>query len=110
MVKGIGAVFQRPILLQWSDEKLRALDQQQLVNLLRNLDEQLRVGRMSDTDAVEVQTRIAPLLTGRAGSGLRKRLGLRPASAKQKAAAKAAEAAAVKTAETAEEAAVPVAG
>lgn len=108
MVKGIGAVFQRPILLQWSDDKLRALDQQQLVNLLHNLDEQLRVGRMGESDALEVQTRIAPLLTGRAGSDLRKRLGLRPGGAK-KAAAKTADKTVAKTEEKAEEAATPVA-
>lgn len=68
------AVFQAPILLQWPDEKLQQLDQQQLLNLLDNLAHQRRIGRLKEADAHALEQRIAPLVTGRKGSDLRKRM------------------------------------
>lgn len=67
-------VFQAPILLQWTDEKLRQLDQPQLLNLLHNLGHQREIGRLKDADAHALEQRIAPLVTGRKGSELRKRM------------------------------------
>lgn len=67
-------VFQAPILLQWTDEKLQQLDQDQLLNLLHNLGHQREIGRLKDADAHALEQRIAPLVTGRKGSELRKRM------------------------------------
>jgi hypothetical protein len=67
-------VFQAPILLQWTDEKLQQLDQQQLLNLLDNLSHQREIGRLKDVDAHALEQRIVPLVTGRKGSDLRKRM------------------------------------
>ncbi len=67
-------VFQAPIALQWTDEKLQQLDQQQLLNLLDNLKHQREIGRLADAAAHALEQRIAPLVTGRKGSELRKRM------------------------------------
>lgn len=78
--------FHTPILLEWTDERLRQLDQEQLLNLLHNLAHQRQIGRLKADTALMLEERIAPLVAGRKGSELRKRL------AKQAAEAKAAEA------------------
>jgi hypothetical protein len=67
-------VFQSPILLEWTDEKLQQLDQQQLLNLIDNLARQRTIGRLKDAEADALKQRIAPLVTGRKGSDLRKRM------------------------------------
>jgi predicted RNase H-like nuclease len=64
-------VFQSPILLEWTDEKLQQLDQQQLLNLIDNLARQRTIGRLKDAEADALKQRIAPLVTGRKGSDLR---------------------------------------
>jgi hypothetical protein len=49
--------------LDWSDEKLKALSQGQLLNLLDNLDQQRMIGRVNDDDATAFDRRIVALLT-----------------------------------------------
>ncbi len=91
-VRPTAPVFHAPIVLQWTEEKLQLLDQQQLLNLLDNLKHQREIGRLADADAHALEQRIAPLVTGRKGSELRKRMAA-DAKAEKAAAAAAAEAA-----------------
>jgi hypothetical protein len=77
-------VFLPPIVLEWTEDKLKSLGQDELHNLLANLAHQRDIGRLRPEHALELQERIAPLLTGRRGSDVRKKM----------AAAKAASAAA----------------
>ena len=78
MVKASAATqkpaFHTPIVLQWTKEKLQQLDQEQLANLLQNLDHQRAIGRLKADEALQLEQRIAPLMTGRNGSRLRKRI------------------------------------
>ena len=57
--------IQSPILLDWTEEKLRALDQDQLLNLLANLDRQRSIGRLSEATAATLDERISAFLTKR---------------------------------------------
>jgi hypothetical protein len=58
-------IIHSPMLLEWSEEKLRTLDQDQLLNLLSNLDHQRAIGRLSETTAATLDARISALLTKR---------------------------------------------
>jgi hypothetical protein len=51
--------------LDWTDDKLRTLSQEQLLNLLANLDRQRQIGRVSEGEAEAVDQRIVALLTSR---------------------------------------------
>jgi hypothetical protein len=62
-----------PSRLVWSDEKLDALDKDQLANLLQNLQRQLQIGRVSADAASELEGRIRARLPVRAGGIRRKR-------------------------------------
>ena len=61
-------VIHSPMLLDWTDERLRRLDQDQLLNLLANLDRQRAIGRLSEATAVVLDERISALLTKRNGA------------------------------------------
>jgi len=61
-------IIQSPMLLDWTDERLRTLDQDQLLNLLANLDHQRAIGRLSEATAVVLDQRISALLTKRNGA------------------------------------------
>jgi hypothetical protein len=61
--KPIKPVFHAPMRLDWSDDKLKALSQEQLLNLLDNLDQQRMIGRVNDDDATVFDQRIVALLT-----------------------------------------------
>lgn len=67
-------VFHAPMLLDWSDEKLQALSQEQLLNLLENLDHQRSIGRLPEAAAAAFDQRISALLTGRNGAKRRKQV------------------------------------
>ena len=54
-----------PMLLDWTNEKLSVLDQDQLLNLLANLDHQRAIGRVSEATAAILDERITALLTKR---------------------------------------------
>jgi hypothetical protein len=54
--------------LDWTDERMRTLDQDQLLNLLANLDHQRAIGRLSEATAVVLDQRISALLTKRNGA------------------------------------------
>jgi ribonuclease HIII len=47
----------------WTGEKLQALSQEQLLNLLENLDRQRAIGRIPEGAAEGIDQRIAALLT-----------------------------------------------
>ena len=64
-------IIHSPMLLDWADEKLRLLDQDQLLNLLANLDHQRAIGRVSEATAAILDQRISALLTKR--NGLKRR-------------------------------------
>jgi len=64
-------IFHAPMRLDWTDDKLRALSQEQLLNLLANLDRQRQIGRVSSGEAAAVDQRIMALLTSR--NGLKRR-------------------------------------
>jgi hypothetical protein len=49
--------------VDWSDEKLAALSQPELLTLLDNLDLQRSIGRLADSDAGVLDTRIFALLS-----------------------------------------------
>ncbi|HTT39409.1 MAG TPA: hypothetical protein VMH32_17280 [Burkholderiales bacterium] len=71
MARGTTAVpkiVHSPLLLDWTEEKLRTLDQDQLLNLLVNLDRQRATGRLSEATAVVLDARISALLTRRNGA------------------------------------------
>jgi hypothetical protein len=61
-------IIHSPMLLEWTEEKLRSLDQDQLLNLLANLDRQRAIGRVSEATAVVLDQRISALLTKRNGT------------------------------------------
>jgi hypothetical protein len=68
------------MLLDWTEEKLRALDQDQLLNLLGNLDQQRAIGRMGTEAAAQLEQRISALLTGRNATKRRKQVAQQQAS------------------------------
>ncbi len=63
-----------PMRFDWTDEKLQTLSQEQLLNLLENLDRQRAIGRISESNAMAIDLRIAALLTGRNGAKRRKQV------------------------------------
>lgn len=68
MARGTAAAvknFHTPMLLDWTDDKLKLLDQEQLLNLLANLDHQRAIGRVNETTALALEQRITALLTKR---------------------------------------------
>ncbi len=67
-------VFHSPMLLDWTDEKLQALSQDQLLNLLDNLDRQRSIGRLPERAAAEFEQRITSRLTGRNSAKRRKQV------------------------------------
>jgi hypothetical protein len=66
--------FHTPTRFDWTDEKLQALSQEQLLNLLDNLDHQRAIGRITEDTAAAIEKRIAPLLTTRNGAKRRKQM------------------------------------
>lgn len=56
-------VFHAPMRVDWSDEKLAALSQPELLTLLDNLDLQRSIGRLADSDAGVLDARIFALLS-----------------------------------------------
>jgi len=60
--------------LDWTAEKLQALSQEELLNLLDNLDHQLAIGRIPQDVAAALEARIVPLLTLRNGAKRRKQV------------------------------------
>jgi hypothetical protein len=56
-------VFHAPMRVDWSDEKLAALSQPELLTLLDNLDQQRSIGRLADGDAGVLDARIFTLLS-----------------------------------------------
>ena len=58
-------VFHAPVRMEWTDEKLASLDQDQLLSLLANLDHQRAIGRIGDGDADALEARMTRLLSGR---------------------------------------------
>jgi hypothetical protein len=85
--KPIKPVFHAPLRLDWTDEKLGALSQEQLLNLLDNLDLQRTSGRIGDDEATVLDQRIAALLSRANGSKRRKKLALAAAESLAAAAA-----------------------
>jgi hypothetical protein len=67
-------VFHAPLLLRWTEDKLRLLDQEQLLNLLANLDHQRAIGRIANDDGAVLERDIVALLDRRNGAARRKRL------------------------------------
>ena len=67
-------VFHAPMRIDWTDEKLQALSQEQLLNLLDNLDRQRRIGRVPMGAAAAVDQRITALLTSRNSARRRKQV------------------------------------
>lgn len=59
-------VFIPPSQIVWTDERLAALDKEQLINLLANLQIQRTNGRVPEATAVELEVRIKGLLPARA--------------------------------------------
>jgi hypothetical protein len=70
----INKTFHAPVRFDWTDEKLQALSQEQLLNLLENLDQQRAIGRISAEAAVALEPRIVSLLTARSGTRRRKQV------------------------------------
>jgi hypothetical protein len=68
------STFHAPIRFDWTDEKLKALTQEQLLNLLENLDRQRAIGRIPDAMAGDIDQRIGSLLTARNATKRRKQL------------------------------------
>ncbi len=60
--------------LDWTAEKLQPLSQEELLNLLDNLDHQLKIGRISQNVAAALEARIVSLLTLRNGAKRRKQV------------------------------------
>ena len=67
-------VFHAPVRIDWTDDKLQTLNQEQLLSLLDNLDSQRTIGRIELAAAATLDRRISALLTGRNGSKRRKQL------------------------------------
>jgi hypothetical protein len=59
-------VFVTPTRMDWTDEKLATLSQEQLLVLLQNLDQQSAMGRIDESVAADVDRRITLLLPKRA--------------------------------------------
>jgi hypothetical protein len=74
-------VLHAPMRLDWTDDKLKALSQAQLLNLLDNLDQQRAIGRVNGDDATAFDQRIVALLTRANGSKRRKKVALAAAEA-----------------------------
>ena len=51
-------VYTPPSLIVWTDERLAALDKEQLINLLGNLQTQVSSGRVSEATATDLEVRI----------------------------------------------------
>jgi hypothetical protein len=66
--------FHAPMRLDWTDEKLQSLSQEQLLNLLENLDHQRAIGRVPEGAAATVDQRISSLLTSRNSAKRRKQV------------------------------------
>jgi hypothetical protein len=62
------------MLIDWTEERLQALSQQQLLNLLDNLDRQKKIGRLQEADAAAMDQRISALLTKASATKRRKLL------------------------------------
>jgi hypothetical protein len=60
--------------IDWTDDKLHMLSQEQLLSLLDNLDRQRAIGRIPFDAAQTLDRRISALLTGRNGAKRRKQL------------------------------------
>jgi hypothetical protein len=67
-------IFHAPMLIDWTEERLQALSQEQLLNLLDNLDRQKKIGRLQETDAAAMDQRISALLTKASATKRRKQL------------------------------------
>ena len=67
-------IIHTPMRLEWTDEKLQALSQEQLLTLLENLDHQRAIGRIGDSAGAPLDQRIAALLTDRGIVRRRKRM------------------------------------
>jgi hypothetical protein len=67
-------IFHAPMLLDWTDERLQALSQEQLLNLLGNLDRQRKIGRLPQSVATTMEQRISALLTTSSQTKRRKQL------------------------------------
>lgn len=73
-------VFHAPLLIRWTEDKLRLLDQDQLLNLLANLDRQRAIGRIDNDAGAVLERDIVSLLDRRNGAARRKlRLAAEPA-------------------------------
>jgi hypothetical protein len=75
--KSAGAVrpvLHAPMRIDWTDDKLHMLSQEQLLSLLDNLDRQRAIGRIPLDAAQTLDRRISALLTGRNGAKRRKQL------------------------------------
>jgi len=59
---------------EWTDERLQALSQEQLLTLLGNLDHQRAIGRIGDSAGAPLDQRIVALLTDRTIVRRRKRM------------------------------------
>lgn len=66
-------VFVPPSQIEWTEERLAALDKQQLTNLLENLQTQVSSGRVSEATAADVEQRIKSRLPVRTAALRRKR-------------------------------------
>jgi hypothetical protein len=73
-------IFHAPMLIDWTEERLQALSQEQLLNLLDNLDRQKKIGRLQETDAAAMNQRISALLTKASATKRRKQLAVEAAA------------------------------
>ena len=67
-------VFHAPVLIRWTEDKLRLLDQDQLLNLLANLDHQRAIGRIANEAGAVLERDIVALLDRRNGAARRKQM------------------------------------
>jgi len=67
-------VFHAPMRFEWTEEKLKLLSQEQLLNLLGNLDHQIAIGRLQSEEAERLGPLITSLLTKPNGRKRRKQL------------------------------------
>lgn len=65
-------IFHAPMLVDWTEERLAALSQEQLLTLLDNLARQQAIGRLSATTAATIEPRISALLSKRSQTKRRK--------------------------------------
>ena len=66
-------VYTPPSLIVWTDERLAALDKEQLINLLGNLQTQVSSGRVSEATATDLEVRIKSRLPTPSTTPRRKR-------------------------------------